>query len=404
MYRPLLAVRALILGHPKFHGGFVLMLAVSVALGIAVLSQERAIRAGTAQAAAPFDLILTAPGSAIDRLLSVVYLQPSDMPLLDSAAYFSVADHSRVDFAAPLAFGDSYGNAPVVGTIHAFVNHLAKYGGDDSANYQFSRMTDAVIGARVSMTVGDQFSPNHGIVGDPTAVSHDSLVYTVVDQLPITGSPWDRAILVPVEGVWKVHALPTGHAPGDQRLGPPFDPQYFPGTPAILVRANEMWANYALRSEFDSPDMMAFFPGAVLAQLHALVADVREVLTVMSWMTQILVLSGVLLSLSVLVRVIARRLGMLIALGASQPFLIALVWTYTMVIVLSGSLLGLVVGFGLSALLSQHLTQLTDIQISAALGPPEFLFLAAFLGVTAILALLPAYWSVPRDVQKTLRM
>ncbi len=403
-YKPILAVRALILGHPKFHVGFVLMLAVSVAIGVAVLSQERAIRSGTAQAAGPFDLILTAPGSAIDRLLSVVYLQPSDMPLLDAAAYFSVADHARVDFAAPLAFGDSYANSPVVGTIEAFVNHLAQFAGDQTTAHRFLNITDAVIGARVPLSVGDNFSPSHGMVGDPTAVTHDALVYTVAQKLPMTGSPWDRAILVPIEGIWKVHALPTGHAPGTQQLGPPFDPLYFPGTPAILVRANELWANYALRSEFDGPEVMAFFPGAVLAQLHALVADLRQVLSVMSWMTQILVLSGVLLSLSVLVRVISRRLGVLIAMGASHRFVIALVWTYAMVIVLTGVLIGVFFGFGLSALLSDQLTQMTDIRISAALGPAEFLFVSAFLGVTALLALLPAYWSVPRDVQKTLRM
>ena len=26
-------------------------------------------------------------------------------------------------------------------------------------------------------------------------------------------------------------------------IGPPFDPEWFPGTPAILVRADEVWAN-----------------------------------------------------------------------------------------------------------------------------------------------------------------
>lgn len=117
-------------------------------------------------------------------------------------------------------------------------------------------------------------------------------------------------LLVPVEAVWRVHGLADGHDPGwDGTVGPPFDAASFPGTPAILVRADGMWANYALKSAFTCDDVMAFFPGAVLAQLHSLLGDVREVMSVLAAATQALVAVGVLTRLVILDRLHAQRLA-----------------------------------------------------------------------------------------------
>ena len=93
-----------------------------------------------------------------------------------------------------------------------------------------------------------------------------------------TGTPWDRSILIPVETVWETHGLANGHAPSDEgRIGPPFDAEHFPGTPAVVVRASELWANYALRSEFTlDGETMAFFPGTVLSNLYIVMGDVRQ--------------------------------------------------------------------------------------------------------------------------------
>jgi len=53
------------------------LIAVAVALGVAVSSQERALRAGSARAADPFDLLIGARGSATQLVLTTVYLQPA---------------------------------------------------------------------------------------------------------------------------------------------------------------------------------------------------------------------------------------------------------------------------------------------------------------------------------------
>ena len=63
---------------------------------------------------------------------------------------------------------------------------------------------------------------------------------TVVERMRPTGTPGDRAIVVPIEYNWVVHGLGTGHKPGSTRIGPPFDAAKLPGVPAIVVKP-EIW-------------------------------------------------------------------------------------------------------------------------------------------------------------------
>ncbi len=293
---------------------FVVLIAASIGIGVGLIAQERGLRQGTARAADRFDLVVAAPGSEITAMLAAVYLQPSDMPLLGGDIYAEIANDPRVAIAAPIAFGDSFEGAPVVGTTPQFVTHL---GGTLADGRLFAAMGEAVAGANAPVNVGDEFSPAHGMTepghedeaghhdeaseagdGDEEEDGHhvhEGVHYDVVGRMAPTGSPWDRAILVPVEAVWDVHGLATGHAPGwDGSVGPPFDPAYFAGTPAIMVRAEALWANYALKSEFSRDDAMAFFPGTVLSQLHGLLGDVRQAMSILAVVTEILVTAGVL--------------------------------------------------------------------------------------------------------------
>jgi len=141
---------------------FTALIAVSVALGTGLIAQERGLRQGTARAADKFDLIIAAPGSEITAMLAAVYLQPSDLPLLDGATYAEIAQHPRVSLVAPLGFGDSWRDAPVVGTTAGFVDHLSE---GLAAGRLFMTEDEAIAGARVSLDVGDSFAPAHG-VGD----------------------------------------------------------------------------------------------------------------------------------------------------------------------------------------------------------------------------------------------
>ncbi|MHC0053599.1 FtsX-like permease family protein [Actibacterium sp. D379-3] len=401
-FHPLPLVRAMLWRFRWANALFVLLIAVSVGIGIGLLAQERGLRRGTAAAADKFDLVIAAPGSEITMMLAAVYLQPSDVPLLSGAIYNEVATHENVSVAAPLAFGDSFADAPVIGTTPEFARYLT---GDRIEGRMFATSSEALVGATVALQIGASFTPAHGVGDAADTEAHEGGAMTVVGRMARTGTPWDRSILVPVEAVWEVHGLANGHAPerGGQ-IGPPFDAKYFPGTPAIIVHAEALWANYALRSEFTrDAETMAFFPGAVLAQLYTVMGDVRQAMSVMSLVTQILVAASVLVGLLILTRLFQRQLALLRALGAPVRFVFAVVWSYAAALLLIGAALGLMVGQGATAVLSRILSARTDITISAPLGWPELHFTAAFVSVATVLALLPAVAVLRQPVVKSLR-
>ncbi|WP_323768213.1 FtsX-like permease family protein [Antarctobacter sp.] len=401
-FRPMPLVRALLWRFRWANLMFILLIAVSTGMGIGLIAQERGLRVGTARAAEKFDLVVAAPGSELTLMLASVFLQPSAVPLLDGAAFDRIASHPRVEIAAPIAFGDSYEGAPVVGTIEDFVTHLSD---GQIEGRIFARTGEAVIGAAIDLEIGDHFTPAHGDGGAADGDAHEGFEIEVVGRMARSGSPWDRAILIPVETVWEVHGLANGHPFEDgDRIGPPFDSALFPGTPAVIVRASELWANYALRSEFTvAGETMAFFPGTVLANLYRVMGDVRQAMQIMSIVTQVLVAASVLLGLFILSRLFQRQLAMLRALGAPRRFVMAVVWAYGVTLLAAGTALGVVFGFASAAVLSGIVTSRTDILVSASITWSEVNLALAFLSATSLLSLVPALAVLVRPIVENLR-
>jgi putative ABC transport system permease protein len=400
-YRPWVLLRALLWRHRWINAVFVALIAISVAVGVGIIAQERGLRQGSAEAAKKFTLIVAAPGNDVSMLLSTVYLQPYLAPLLDGEAYQQIAEHDRVAFAAPIAYGDSYQGAPIVGTTREFVEHLA---GEPSEGRYFESHFDAVIGSKARLDVGARFVPAHGRIPGQTEHGVHDASYSVVGRLGPTGSPWDKAILVPIESVWELHGLSNGHAPeNSNQLGPPFDAKYFPGTQAVLVESTSLVANYQLRTEFNTAGMMAFFPAEVLTRLYSILGDIRDIMQVLAVMTQVLVGVAVLCGFVILMRLFSRRLALLRALGASERFLFAVVWFYAATLMVIGVVLGCLLGLLATRVISDIVSQRTELDITAALAWPEIHLVAGFLTLSLIFALLPPALVLRRPVIPELR-
>ena len=398
-HRPWPLARALLRRYGGTNALFVALVAVAVALGTGLTAQERALREGTAAAARPFPLVVTAPGSPVDMMLAAVYLRPTDAALLDGPTYAAIAGHERVRLAAPIAFGDSVRGAPLVGTVPGFVAHL----GALAEGRGFERPNEAVAGALAPVAPGETFEPAHGVGRHAEAGAHEGVEIAVVGRLRPTGSPWDRAVMVPVETVWAAHGLPDGHGRAGT-VGPPFEPALFPGTPAVLVVGERPADAYALRADFTRAEgTMAFFPGAVLAGLHNLMGDVRGAMSLLATVSQALVAAAVLAGLFALVRLFAPRLALLRAIGAPERFAAAVVWLYAGTLVAAGAATGLLLGFAVAAAMSALVTAHTGVAVSARLGWSEWHAAAAFVSLGLLLALVPAWLAARRPVLRDLR-
>jgi putative ABC transport system permease protein len=377
---------------------FVLLVAAGVSLSVAIVSQERALRSGSARAADRFDMIVAPRGSRTDALLTGVFLRPGSSQLLSPALTAALLNDSRAGFVSPLAFGDSYRGAPVVGVISSLVEHLS---GGLAEGRLFATRNEAVVGAASSLNVGETFRPAHGVHhggeehgGDDDLDAHE-VTLTVVGRMKPTGSPWDRAVTVPVELVWSLHKLPDGHAPQSAQLGPPFDAVHTPGIPAAVVHTGNLANAYKLRRIYTGNESMAFFPAEALLQLYALLGDMRQLMALLALVTQALVLLSIVASVFILFRLLMPQFVTLRALGAPRRYVFAIAWGFTALLVALGVMLGMAGGYVLSFAISTWLARLTGVALQPTLGEAELIMALAILGVGLALASLPA-WRMQR--------
>lgn len=392
-----------------------LLVALAVALGVAVSAQERALRQGSAKAAERFTLLVGAPGSETQLVLSAVYLQTAALDLVPPAVLAELAREPTVRFASPLGFGDSYGGHPVVGVIPAFARHLA--GGEPAEGRLFRQLDEVIVGADVGLELGETFAPTHGHAAG--GERHEGFAYRVVGRLPRLGNPWDRAIVAAIESVWWVHALPVGHRLDEALLypagaeepdwsavplGPPWDEAELPGAPAVVVEPASFAAGYQLRQKYRArPETLAVFPAEVLVQLYRLLGDVRDLLAAVAVLTQVLVIGAVLLAVVASLAQRRRLIAVLRALGASRGFVVAAVWLSVALLLAAGAVLGLGLGWLAAHVLSWVFESRTAVALPVVLAGPEFRLVGTVVAIGLLLALVPALLAYRGSVAAALR-
>lgn len=395
------------------------LIALSMGLGVAVVSQERALRKGSAKAAENFDLLIGAQGSPTQLLLSTVYLQPRAVSLISIEILHELQQDPRVEVAVPLAFGDSWQGHMIVGTETAFLT---------SGNQRplqegriFTSTAEAVVGARVPLALGETFVSQHGspeevqtheLMGTETE-DHTTHPYTVVGRLEVLGTPWDWAIIVPVEGVWLTHGIQPDHSEFSHSLSDAFASSSenteddktvrsanLPSIPAIVVKPRSVADAYQLRAQYRSSTTQAFFPAEVLVELYQTLGDVRDLMSILAWLTQLIVIVAVSLTILTTLELKKAQLALLRAFGASRGYLFLAIWLYIGSLVSAGVLAGLGIGWGLASGLSYVFAQQSGLFLPVQLAWPEWRMALILLVSGMVLAVFPS-WSAYRQSVRT---
>jgi putative ABC transport system permease protein len=383
-----------------------LLVALAIALGTGVSVAERALRRAGADAARPFDLLIGMPGSTTQIVLTGVYLQPAALPLLPGDMLARVAAEPGVAWAAPIGFGDSWRGLPIVGTSADLVTRGGR--AMPVEGRVFSAIGEAVIGARVRLRLGDEIEPSHG-AGHPAAdgdagdddAAHRGVEYKIVGRMAPTGGPWDRAILVPVEAVWDIHGMGTGH--GDEaRVGAPW-PADAPGVPLIAVAPESFAAAYVLRAKYRLGGTVAVFPGEVLAALFALLGDVGTVLALVAAAAQALVVAAILMVVFVAIAARRRQLAILRALGAPRLFVFLTVWGEIAIVLAIAGIAGLAVGWGFASLFAHWADRSLSLTLQGSLDWREVAISGIAVAAGLILAALPAATAYRRSAAADLK-
>lgn len=384
--------------------GMALVLALALSLALATSLTERMLRASSAAAADDFDLLVGAKGSAASLLLGTVYLRDEPLGLVPAPALSSLINAKGVRWAAPVAFGDRTGDSPLVGTTRA----MATLGGERplSAGRVFAAPDEAVAGAGSGLKVGDAFTPMHGRAAG-AGHAHEAASFRVVGVMPATGTPWDRAVLVPIERIWSMHAHEDDHAYGREPLEHWMeeDLTHLPGMSAVVVKPVSVADAYRLRQRFStmsvtSPEgavvnLMGVFSGEVLVDLYASMGSAARALSFITALTLAVALAATLITGVLLGRLRLPTLLQLRVLGAPRRYVGALIWLIVMTVVVTGAAGGLLIGWAIASGCAAWLADETGIVMAPALSRAEALPILLTLAAGALCALVPA-WAAGR--------
>jgi putative ABC transport system permease protein len=233
--------------------------------------------------------------------------------------------------------------------------------------------------------VGTKLRPSHGFDHDGDEPRRHAFEFTVVGRMPATGTPWDEAVLVPIEAMWRVHHRDDA------------------GSSAIVVAPRTVGDAYRLRQSARAKGLLAVFPAEVLVDLYSVLGGARDLVLILARSSQALVVAAVLLAL--LARVEARRASsaVLRALGAPASYVFAVTWLQCFALFAAGAGAGIAAGWILAQGAAGVLAQLTGIDIAVGLRAAEWRETALQLAALAAAATLPAFVGLAGSVPEGLR-
>ncbi|WP_182418730.1 ABC transporter permease [Bartonella sp. HY038] len=413
----------------------IILIGFAVTLGLTVTLMERAIRLGSARAADQFDIIIGAPGSPTQLVLSTVFLQPSALPLMSGDVLQQLKNDPRVEFASPVGMGDTFLDYPIIGVDESILKSLFH---DVESGSLMPKDGEAVIGAHVDIAIGKHIAPMHGSLSEGGHI-HTDVRYKIIGKLKPSGTAWDKAIFVPIETVWNVHGL--GKQGDDNKPSvadsansqenqdkkdtkdnaeatyPSLDFKNYnnsqhdhrlsasglPGVPAVIVKPKSIADAYKIRQAYRNDQALAVFPGEILTNLYGTLGDVRKLLSLIADGAQILVAAALIFVAITHIHDRRRQIGALRALGASRSVILTMVWLELMVLIMVGIAVGYSGGFLVSHVIASHLGQASGIPLPIELSDEDLGNLLRLIFTAAIISLVPAFMAWRQSPMTALR-
>lgn len=150
------------------------------------------------------DLVIGAKGSPLQLILSSVYQVDAPTGNISYDEAKTWMKHPFVKTAIPLAFGDNYRGFKIVGTTPEY---LEKYSAKVETGKIFNKNFEVVIGSEIAkklnIKVGDKFFGSHGDAEEGEV--HEEFAYVVSGIASPTGKVIDNLILSNIQSVWAMH-------------------------------------------------------------------------------------------------------------------------------------------------------------------------------------------------------
>lgn len=336
---------------------------------------------------AGIDAVVGAKGSPMQLILSGVFQLDVPTGNIPLAAITALQAHPQVKTLIPISMGDSFQGFRIVGTSTDYVRH---YGAELAQGVLWTAPMQAVLGARVAqqsgLKVGDTFTGTHGLAagGHP----HGQYPYTVTGILARNGSVLDRLVLTPTESVWQVHETDTALDDEDRQVMEAEREV----TLALIQYRTPLAAVTFPRFINATTEMQAAAPALEITRLLSMVGVGLDVLRALAGVLLLTAGLSVFIALWGAVRERRADLALLRMLGAPPRKVAGLLLCEALWLALLATVLGVLAGQGLLALLGWALQLEKSVLIGSLSWPVELVSVPMLaLGVAAASALLPAW-------------
>jgi len=336
---------------------------------------------------AGIDVVVGAKGSPMQLILSGVFhldVPTGNVPL---AAVKALEANPQVAKIIPISLGDSFRGFRIVGTTPDYISH---YDAQLAQGTLWAKPMQAVLGAQVArqtgMKVGDSFAGTHGLGGG--GEEHKLSPYVVSGILAESHTVLDRLVLTATESVWQVHETDTALDDDDRKVLEE-DREI---TLALIQYKSPLAAVTFPRYINSSTEMQAAAPALEITRLLSMVGVGTDVLRALAGVLLLTAGLSVFIALWGAVRERRADLALLRMLGAPPAKVAGLLLCEALWLALLATVLGVLAGQGLTALLAWALQLEKSVLIGALSWPVELVSVPVLaFGVALASALLPAW-------------
>jgi putative ABC transport system permease protein len=345
------------------------------------------------------DLIVGARTSPLQLLLYSVFRIGDATNNVSWQSFEKIIGHPSVAWAIPVSLGDSHRGFRVLGTTHAYFEHM-RFGADRQLSFAAGGYSEdplsVVIGAGVARELsyqpGSEIVIAHG-TRDDGLTGHDNLPFTVSGVLEITGTPADRTVHVTLEGIEAIHVgwesgaridtetLEADHV-HEADLHTETITAFFIG---LKQRGGVLQFQRAINNFPDEP-LLAILPGNALSELWRLFANAELALIAVAAMTVVTGLLGMIVGIFSTLNERRREMAIMRSVGARPIDIFALLLTESAVIGGVGAVAGYLLLTAVSLAASAFAGNLFGLQISSGLPTTRECLLLLMIVVAALLA------------------
>lgn len=374
---------------------------VSLSLLVTVEHIRSQAKASFNRTVSSVDLIVGARTGQLNLLLYSIFRMGNATNNVSWQSYQAIAGRKEVTWSVPLSLGDSHRGYRVLGTNLDYFEFY-RYGDKRQLAFSdgqpFASPFGAVLGAEaareLNYQVGKRIVLSHGI-GQVSFSNHDNAPFEVVGILEPTGTPVDRTIHVSLAGIEAVHMPPSKlkalQAAVEAGETIDVDPSSITAFMLGLKSKMSLFKIQRAINQYKKEPLMAVLPGIALIDLWSLISSVENILRVISLCVFLSAILGLTTMLLASMQERQKEIAVLRAIGAGPVVLFVLIQLEALLVTGMAILLslGLVWGvfYGASDLLASHYGIFVSSQILPA---TQFTQLAAALGVTALVAMIPA--------------